>query len=279
MRDFVRAGGIFICTAGGDCADGSRALLSGTGAGWQALDRESQEDHFGFQFFIGTPPHLPDAQPMPLGHFKALYFRTEDYDAYVRFDAAWPVYSTAPENELLVVSQWRSTAPRIPLILVRRYGRGLVVVIGDTRFAMNRNLERIDGSPFEGQYENAVFWRYFLSLLEAGSNDSIWYPPNPNPPSDPVAKQPPLEQSPAAGEPSQSETPTDESSQVKRRLIRTTNPRPCLLRRRSKKNSKTLKNSTNRKLRRLPDARVDGHSAARLCLDVWAELLSFDQRA
>jgi len=55
--------------------------------------------------------------------------------------------------------------PGVPVIVVRRVGKGLVAVIGDTCFAMNKNLEREDGSPFEGLRENAVFWRWFLALL------------------------------------------------------------------------------------------------------------------
>ncbi len=62
------------------------------------------------------------------------------------------------------------------VIIVRRYGRGLVAVIGDTAFAMNKNLENEDGSPFEGMRENADFWRWFLALLGEGQ---MWFPPKP----------------------------------------------------------------------------------------------------
>ena len=51
-----------------------------------------------------------------------------------------------------------------------------MAVIGDTCFAMIKNLENEDGTPIEGLRENAVFWRCFLALLGDGQP---WYPPKP----------------------------------------------------------------------------------------------------
>ena len=113
----------------------------------------------------------------PLGHFKSPFFDGGKYYAYVRFHAAWPVY--CDDAQALVVTQYR---PGMPVIVVRRVGKGLVAVIGDTCFAMNKNLEHEDGSPFEGLRENADFWRWFLALL--GDNPkAMWYPPKPKPES------------------------------------------------------------------------------------------------
>ena len=44
-------------------------------------------------------------------------------------------------------------------------GRGKAVVVADTEFALNVNLEREGGQPFEGMRENADFWRWLLSPL------------------------------------------------------------------------------------------------------------------
>ena len=63
----------------------------------------------------------------------------------------------------------------LPVIIQTRVGHGKVVVIGDTCFAMNKNLERRDGSPFEGMRENAHFWRWFLTVLR---DEPMWIPPN-----------------------------------------------------------------------------------------------------
>ena len=62
----------------------------------------------------------------------------------------------------------------VPVIVMRRVGAGKVVVIGDTQFATNDNLEREDGEPFEGLRENADFWRWFLTQLR---DEPAWVPP------------------------------------------------------------------------------------------------------
>ncbi len=115
--------------------------------------------------------------PKPLGHFKSAFFNGGNYEAFVRFHAAWPVFC-ADDTMLVVTRHWSGRR----VIIVRRVGEGLVAVIGDTCFAMNKNLEHEDGSPFEGVRENAIFWRWFTALLREGmSKGKPWYPPNPNP--------------------------------------------------------------------------------------------------
>jgi hypothetical protein len=113
------------------------------------------------------------AAPRPLGHFKSPFFDGRDYFAYVRFHAGWPVFCDDPAA--LVVTKH---PPELPLIVVRRFGRGLVAVIGDTCFAMTKNLEHEYGEPFEGMRENADFWHWFLALLR-DRPDQMWFPPNP----------------------------------------------------------------------------------------------------
>ena len=48
------------------------------------------------------------------------------------------------------------------------------MVIGDSGFAMNKNLEYIGGQPFAGGYENAHFWRWLLTWL---NDRPAWIPP------------------------------------------------------------------------------------------------------
>lgn len=120
---------------------------------------------------------FPDAQgnipePEPLGHFKSPYFNGGDYMAYVRFHAAWPVLSTEPDTRAIAYGRGERN-----VILVRTVGEGKIVFIGDTCFAMNKNLERRSGQPFEGQRENADFWRWLITFV----NDQPWWkPPDPN---------------------------------------------------------------------------------------------------
>jgi hypothetical protein len=157
ILEFVQGGGIFICTVGYDREGPSRELLSVLGFRVGAT---------------GTGPS-PPGDPQPLGHFKSPYFVSGDYRAFVRFHAAWPV--SCDDARSVVITQY--PPDKAPIIL-RRLGRGLVAVVGDTCFAMNKNLERENGEPFEGLRENAEFWRWFLSLLGEGETR---YLPGPEP--------------------------------------------------------------------------------------------------
>jgi hypothetical protein len=141
IRDFVTRGGIFIITVGCDEAGPSRPLLS------------------DFGFSIGSD-RLNGLESVPMGHFKSPYLQSEDRRVFVRFHAAWPVICTEAEAQVIAYGR-----DNLPVIILRRLGAGKVVVIGDTRFATNDNLEREDGEPFEGLRENADFWQWFLTLL------------------------------------------------------------------------------------------------------------------
>jgi len=152
VRAFVAGGGVFICTAGYDARAGSETLLA----------------DFGLR--VGDP-RAKDVEPTPLGHFKSPYVQVSGERYHVRFNAAWAV---AEDNESLLpppTGQAGETQVfayghgNVPVIMGRRYGKGWAIVIGDTCFAMNRNLERVDGRPIEGKRENADFWRWFLAYL------------------------------------------------------------------------------------------------------------------
>ena len=165
IESFVEDGGILICTAGCDEGKAVEPLLRNLG------------------YHLGGDPGIwreNPGEPTPLGHFKTAFFNGGDYRAYVRFHAAWRIDCDDPNA--LVVSYH---PPDKPLIMIRRYGKGLVALIGDTCFAMNKNLERESGEPFEGMRENADFWRWFLALLGEGD---MWYPPRPEQPD--AAPQP-----------------------------------------------------------------------------------------
>jgi hypothetical protein len=165
VREFVEKGGIFILTVGYDQRHGSESIL-----------RE-----FGFR--IGTSNDKTvdtPGEPQPRGHFKSPYLDMREYMTYVRYDAAWPVACDAPAEELRAFAYCPGN---VPAILQRRVGEGKVIVVGDTGFAMNKNLEREGGQPFEGMRENADFWRWFLTVLR---NQPAWIPPQQKPPSAPA---------------------------------------------------------------------------------------------
>jgi hypothetical protein len=191
IREFVEKGGIFILTVGYDSRDASQSLL----------------DEFGFYIGSAVNPDGTVPVPEPFGHFKAPYYDAGDYVAYVRFHAAWPVGCREPDAHPIA---WGPKAT--PVILLRSVGKGKVVVIGDTGFAMNKNLENEGGEPFEGMRENADFWRWFLPVL---TEQPLWKPPKPatqptadasgSPATQPDSTQPfgpqPLTTQPAATQP------------------------------------------------------------------------------
>lgn len=150
IRDFVINGGTFIIMAGLERADPSRSLLS----------------LFGFN--IGTSgPNPPEPQAM--GHFKSPYLSSADQRVFVRFHAAWPITCNDPDARIIAYGH-----NNLPVIIMRRLGAGKIVVIGDTCFVMNKNLEWEGGEPFEGMRENADFWRWFITQLR---DQEMWIPP------------------------------------------------------------------------------------------------------
>ena len=158
-EDFARRGGIVIITVGT------------SGPAQAAGSYRSSVSKWGCPRMRKRRTERRGKKPAPLGHFKSPFFNGGDYYAFVRFHAAWPVYCDDPKA--FVVTEYK---PGKAVIVVRRLRRGAVAVIGDTCFAMLKNLENEDGSPIEGLRENAVFWRWFLAFLGGGEP---WYPPKP----------------------------------------------------------------------------------------------------
>lgn len=150
VRDFVINGGNFIIMAGLDHAGASIPLLSS----------------FGIKFGSAEPD---SPEPEAMGHFKSPYLSTGEQQVHVRFNAAWPIYCNDPNARVIAYGQ-----NNLPVIIMRRLGSGKVVAIGDTRFAMNRNLEWEGGELFEGMRENADFWRWFITQLR---DEQMWVPP------------------------------------------------------------------------------------------------------
>ena len=145
---FVNDGGLFIMTTGYDDAGASAPLL----------------ERFGFAF--GANDEL---EPAPLGHFKSPYLQSESHRVYVRFHAAWPIRCTDPDAQIMAYGR-----DNRPVAILRRVGAGKVLLVGDTGFAMNKNLEQEGGQPFEGLRENADFWRWLITVLR---DEPMWLPP------------------------------------------------------------------------------------------------------
>jgi hypothetical protein len=191
LDEYIARGGRLILTVGADDAAPVTALLGqfklnvglyGSSTAYGIAGQARDTGASAGPMLLGQQPR----EPTPLGHFKSEFPArppgavTEDYvhfsndlgpyTAFVRFHAGWPVSSADPKA--LTVARYE---PDLPLAIVKRHGAGLVALIGDSGFAMNKNLEREDGSPIEGMRENAFFWRWLLDLLE--HEEETWIPP------------------------------------------------------------------------------------------------------
>jgi hypothetical protein len=150
VKAFVSAGGVLIVTVGYEQAGPSRSLLD------------------AFDLRVGVPGDNT-LEPVPMGHFKSPYLESQSKRVYVRFHAAWPVAGSDPNVQVLSYGKENR-----PVIVMRRFGAGKVVLIGDTDFATNKNLEYENGAAFEGLRENADFWRWLLTFLRG---QEVWVPP------------------------------------------------------------------------------------------------------
>jgi hypothetical protein len=151
IKDFVMNGGSFIIAAGMEQAGPCSSLLS----------------QFGFAIGTKSPDEL---EPVPLGYFKSPYLSSGSQQVFVRFHAPWPVYCNDSQARVIAYGRYN-----VPVIIMRSFGKGKVAVIGDTCFAMNKNLEYEGGEPFEGMRENADFWRWFITVLR--DQEGTWIPP------------------------------------------------------------------------------------------------------
>jgi hypothetical protein len=169
IAEFVEGGGLFIINTSYDDARASEPLLQRFGFGFGQND--SQE-------------------PAPLGHFKSPYLESDSRRVYVRFHAAWPIRCTDPNARTIAYGRDNQ-----PVAILRRVGAGQVLFVGDTGFALNKNLEQENGQPFEGLRENADFWRWLIALLR---DESMWLPAALQSPADTTESAP--DQAPAAEE-------------------------------------------------------------------------------
>ncbi len=166
VRGFVENGGVLICTVGAEQASASAPLL----------------EDFHLRVPASPVPSVGDwHEPEPIGRIRSLFLNAQDYGlgdyrVGVRFYAAWPVEVRGGNADILV-----RAADNRPIVVSKRFGKGHVVVIGDTGFALNKNLEYIGGEAFEGDYENSHFWRWLISRV---TDQAEWVPPPGEPPAD-----------------------------------------------------------------------------------------------
>jgi hypothetical protein len=129
INDFVSRGGILILSVGWEEQEATQPLM----------------DTFGFALDY-----------LPLAQFISVIPRANQR---VRFAEAWPVISTREQSEVIAAYQ------TFPVIMKRSYGKGTVVMIGDSSFFWNKNLEMEEGTI----QENIEFLKWLLKNLKDGS--------------------------------------------------------------------------------------------------------------
>jgi len=177
IRRFIEDGGHVICMIGATEAAAGRALLD------------------GFEFDIRPSPSptrsgQAEAEPMgrfpdrlgesadEFGRFATHYFDAAEhglgnYRARVWFFNGWPINCRVGDALILVRGYDEG-----PLVISQSLGKkgGKIVLIGDSRFALNHNHGYYDGRMTEGVTENADFWRWFLTKITGRPE---WFPPDP----------------------------------------------------------------------------------------------------
>jgi hypothetical protein len=142
VRRFVEQGGTLICLVGAEEARPIASLL---------------ED---FQFKVSPSPVKPGEdihEPDPLGALLISYGRANEPKIEVQFYAAWPITSI-PQTYTIYVSD-KLDGEDLPVVARTEVGQGIVLVIADTFFASNQNLETLTNT-FPSHMN---FWRMLLS--------------------------------------------------------------------------------------------------------------------
>lgn len=153
VREFVEKGGTFICMAGAEHAGPVAPLLA----------------DFGFRVPMSPLPVGDPSEPRPMGCVRAAYLSSPESRADVIIYAGWPI-EYPPQSTRLMVAGREEKA----VMALAHVGQGKVLVVGDTAFAMNKNLEYVTGDPFDGKYENAHFWRWLATYI---NDQPQWIPP------------------------------------------------------------------------------------------------------
>ena len=126
VRNFVFKGGILFLTVGWEDKEASTPLMESFGF---------SIDYLPLAQFISVIPHA---------------------NQKVRFFDAWPVVNYGEKSEVIAAYQ------KFPVVVKKAYGKGTVVLIGDSSFFWNKNLEMEESNI----QENINFLQWLLSNIK-----------------------------------------------------------------------------------------------------------------
>jgi hypothetical protein len=203
VSQFVKKGHTFLCMVGAEHSAGSRRLLAdfGMSVGVSPVlvgDNRHEPEPLGawpMTVLVPTDDDPSPAQGDAAKPAKPAEAKTRSVD--VQFYAAWPVTHGQNARPLVFDTKQRLAAPSRPplpgqpkwksdlkdgdavedlaVVVAQRHGEGMVVVIGDTYFAVNANPPRAPGAA--GLPGNALFWRWLLSRETDITGGKPWIPP------------------------------------------------------------------------------------------------------
>ena len=156
LRRFLEEGGTVVCMAGAEDVTGIGTTL--------------KED---YGILIADTPVLPGdprREPDPTGNSYTPYLELDkNRYAQLLLYAGWPVKGL--HSDVGTVAGGRNGEA---VAVARPVGKGRLVVIGDTNFALNRNLELASGEPLFGNRANVDFWRWLFGRF---ADRPDWTPP------------------------------------------------------------------------------------------------------
>jgi hypothetical protein len=147
VLSFVQNGGLLILSAGEPEKDAIKSLLS------------------AFEMDIGATPLGPVPWIIET-HGQVPQISQENLDTYwhePKFIEAYPVGSSSPYTAHASLTYLGQT---YNLIVSKQYGRGMVVLIGDSRFLLNENLEYSLDPARLGKPAFAAMWAGNIELLK-----------------------------------------------------------------------------------------------------------------
>jgi hypothetical protein len=162
VREFVDFGGVFISLVGAEQSVPSKSLLADFGLEVPA---------------VPVPPGQLVREPWPLGAFYQSYGDAAHEKDNVQFYAAWPITHGEGARPLV---EWSDIHTVIPVAVSQPSGQGRVMLISDTCFAMNKNMESVRGAA----PANTRFWQWLLADLAVRPASPP--PPRAAKPSEPV---------------------------------------------------------------------------------------------
>jgi hypothetical protein len=161
IKDFLTRGGIWVCMVGADRSGPLNQALA--------------------EYRLRVPPSpLPvgekgyDPTPSPHEHRRRAYFDLPQGPACAVLYSAWPVECNAEDATVLLENENGQ-----PVAVSAPVGEGTLVLIGDSDFAVNRNLENDAGLLVEPVQENTAFWRWLIAKVR---DRKQWVPPYLPPP-------------------------------------------------------------------------------------------------